>query len=107
MFTEGSAALTGKKDRRCLSADCRLLLDGRPHTLRVDVPLPVGGWSAAREQRWALSDTSGVVDSGRGRMSRAQAVRAVTSFEPSGAHDMRDRVQAIRLTRRLLRRGEG
>jgi NTE family protein len=106
MFSGGSAALTGAGQRRGLSADCRLLLGGRPHTLHVEVPLPVGRWPAARDQRWTVADADGVVDAGAGRMSPSQVLRSVTSFEPSGAHDVRDRMRAIRLSRRVLRQHE-
>jgi NTE family protein len=104
MFTSATAVLDGTGASRRLRATCRLRLDGRPHTLTVEVPLPAWHWSAARTHRWTLRTEDGhLVDTGEGHMSAAQARRAVTSFEPSGAHSLGDRGRAVLLAARRLR----
>jgi hypothetical protein len=105
MFTSATAAVEGTGASRRLSATCRLLLDGWPHTLVVDVPLPARHWSAARTQRWTVRAEDGeLVDEGEGRMSGMQARRAVMSFDPTGASNVRDRGRAVWLAARALRR---
>jgi NTE family protein len=105
-FATTSVELAGTGSARALHANAGLTLHGAAHTLRIVVPLPAGDWSAARTHRWHLTGPDGsLVGSGTGRMSLRQALHALTSFEPSGAHDLADRWRAVRLTRRVLRHG--
>lgn len=108
MFSSATARLDGRGQTRRLRVSAVLCpADGR-QTLEIDIPLPAGHWRAARSQQWTMRDAGGsVVDQGSGTMSPRQAWRAVLSFEPSGAHNLRDRIRALRLTRAVLRRLAG
>jgi hypothetical protein len=83
-----------------------LTLGGDEHRLDIRIPMSAVKWSAAREQHWTLTDARGItVATGFGRMSPLQTLRAVTSFEPMGAHNLADRLNAIRRMRRIVRYG--
>jgi NTE family protein len=108
MFSSATAQLDGCGQARRLRVSAVLCPAGRRRTLEVDIPLPAGNWRAARSQQWTMRDAGGsVVDEGSGTMSPRQGRRAVLSFEPSGAHNLRDRFRAVRLTRAVLRRLAG
>jgi NTE family protein len=105
-FRKATVELVGWERDRFLSADATLTLDGAEHHLHIRIPMPAGNWSAAREQHWTLTTAEGThLASGTGKMSPLQAIRAVTSFEPSGAHNLTDRVRAVRSLRRIVRYG--
>lgn len=57
-----------------------------------------GRWRAASEVSLAARPAGGESggENGAGQMGFADAVRAVVSFEPSGAHNLRDRARAAR-----------
>ncbi len=101
-FSRVVVALLGYGSHRRLSAIATLTIDGAEHRLHIAVPLP--SLSAARTQQWTLvTEDDTAVASGAGRMSPLQAVRAVLSLEPTGAHRLRDRLRAISLVWRTIR----
>jgi predicted acylesterase/phospholipase RssA len=98
--------LVGWDTARFLSATATLTLEGVEHRLHIRIPMPSGNWSAAREQHWTLTHAGGTpVATGTGKMSVLQTIRSVTSFEPTGAHTLADRVRAILHLRRIVRYG--
>ena len=106
MLKNGTARLVGPSSSCALHMTGELLLDETWHRLSVTVPLPAGRWGLPRAQLWELQDQSGaVVAQGSGHASPLAALQAATTFEPSGAHDLRDRVRALRLARRVVRQG--
>jgi predicted acylesterase/phospholipase RssA len=102
LFRGAVASLrAGSGDAPVLCATAAVRRDGTWHRLDVEAPLA----TAARRQQWVLRDERGsVVDRGAGRMSWGRTVRALASFEPSGASDLRDRVRAAGLAVDVLRR---
>lgn len=105
LLADGTACLVGDGGGRRLEVRAQVRLAGEEHELAVDVPLPVGRVREALRQTWRLSPPSGRPRSGTSRMSCGQAVRALTSFEPSGAHNLGDRARAVGAAVRLVRRG--
>ncbi len=105
-FRSASVRLVGSAGERHLSATAMLTLGGDEHRLDIRIPMSTVKWSAAREQHWTLTDAAGVtVATGLGRMSPLQTLRAITSFEPMGAHNLADRLNAIRRMRRIVSYG--
>ena len=106
LLQRATAQLSGPSGRRHLEVAGALLLADQLHQLRVTVPLPGDRWGLPRTQLWELRDAAGgAVARGCGRATPLGALRAATSFEPSGAHDLRDRVRALRLARQVVRQG--
>jgi hypothetical protein len=105
-FRSASVQLVGSAGERHLAASAMLTLGGDEHRLEIRIPMSAVNWSAARQQHWALTDAAGVtVATGLGRMSPLQTLRAITSFEPTGAHNLSDRFDAIRRMRRIVSYG--
>jgi NTE family protein len=105
-FRNTTVELLGWDAARMLSATATLTLDGAEHRLHIRIPMPSGNWSAARTQHWTLTRAGGtLVATGTGKMSASQTIRSVTSFEPTGAHTLADRVRAILHLRRIVRYG--
>ena len=105
MFSNATAEIVGHAaDRRLRVSAC--VGSGRDaNSLDIETPLPAGAWARARTQTWVLHDATGaVVDRGTATMTPRQTIRALTSFEPSGAHDLRDRVRSLRLATQSLHR---
>ncbi|WP_395695188.1 patatin-like phospholipase family protein [Nocardioides sp.] len=93
----GTGRLAGVGPRRRLEVRAEVRLPGGVGELAVDVPLPPGRPDAARHQTWRLTRPDGTDSSGTAGLTVGQAVRALASFEPSGAHHLTDRARALGL----------
>lgn len=100
----GTARLTGHGADRRLEVRADVRLHDGVGELAVDVPLPRGRPHAARHHGWRITGPHDAPWSGRADMTAGQAVRALASFEPSGAHHLSDRARALGLAVRLARR---
>jgi hypothetical protein len=106
-FRSATARLCSAGGERRLVVDARLSIDGCGHAFSATLSLPTrpARWSAARQQHWSLHADSGqLLASGGGRQSARQVVRSVLSAEPTGAHDLTDRLRAVRLGASVLTR---
>ena len=104
-FTAAHIRLVDRGQQRRLQVSADLRVGARPHLFEGVVPIPRGRLREGRLHRWRLVDSNGAVQQGTGRMSAGQAARALASFEPSGAHDLKDRARALSLTLRILHAG--
>jgi NTE family protein len=108
MFVETFVCFRGIGTDRTLVAEAELRLDGEPCRLLIEVPVPTSHWSAARTHRWTLAGPDGQAPTtGIGHMSIKQTVAALTSFEPSGAHDLRDRARVLGMAVSIARHAVG
>lgn len=98
MFSRASAELVGRAAERRLHVSACVGSGRGARSLDIETPLPVGSLAKARTQTWTLRDgAGGLVDRGVATMTPRQTIRALASFEPSGAHDLRGRGRAVRL----------
>ncbi|MHA3703857.1 patatin-like phospholipase family protein [Jatrophihabitans sp. YIM 134969] len=105
MFSTTGAELVGHGDSRRLSVSARVGAGDDAESLDIETPLPVRHRSKARVQRWTLRGADGgVLDRGGATLTTGQVVRTLLSFEPSGAHDLRDRARALGLAAGALHR---
>lgn len=108
-FSDGVLRLADGPGGRRLEGSARLRIHGVEHRLTVEAELSAGvaGFPSARGLRWALlptdAGTAGVHASGDAVVSGRQALRALLSFEPSGAHDLASRAHALSLAVKLAR----
>lgn len=104
LLGRGTARLAGDGAGRRLEVRADVRLADGVGELAVDVPLPRGRPHAARHHTWRVAEPHGAGRSGTATMTTGQAVRALASFEPSGAHHLTDRARALGLAVGLVRR---
>ncbi|WP_395657258.1 patatin-like phospholipase family protein [Nocardioides sp.] len=104
LLGRGTARLAGDGAGRRLEVRADVRLADGVGELAVDVPLPRGRPHAARHHTWRIAEPHGAGRSGTATMTTGQAVRALASFEPSGAHHLTDRARALGLAVALVRR---
>ena len=98
--------MTPVESGRLVEVDATVRVDGENIRVVMSTTLPEDGSSMARlaaMRSWSITifaaDGGG---SGTAQMSRADALRALYLFEPSGAHTLSDRLRALRMMVRFV-----
>jgi len=102
-FVDGRVVVTRTEEGRSIVVSATVRVDDDLVAVTMSTTLPDRGTA---RRRWRVAQGWTVVVGGRRRtatVGRRDALRSVTSFEPSGAHSLSDRIRVVRTFLRFLR----
>jgi hypothetical protein len=110
-FAGGTATVTDVDTGRLLELEATIRVDAESVRLVMTTTLPdSGGWRSCRRAMQEWSVTVFAVDgggTGSARSTGGDVLRALYSFEPSGAHTLSDRLRAVWTMARFVRPRRG
>ncbi len=107
-IVRGSAKIAPLADGRQIEIRATIRVDGAPTEITLSTTIPADRGSSQRwrtARRWSVRCvTAGDVSEGRASVAWSDVIRLAFMFEPSGAHTLADRLRALRMMVKFLRR---